>query len=939
VSGEKNENAATDAYLWVTGPGEIDWGAQDPNRVDVKLDKAVYHVGETASVLAQSPYAQAQAFVAVVRHGVLTRLSQTVSGAAPVFHFTVTPDMLPNAAVQVVLVRKGAPITAATPPGIGKLSRYGMAAFRVALDAKYLRIAAKPQSARVLPGERQTLALRLADAKGNPVAGQFAVAVVNESVLQLTGYRFPDLTSMVYADMPISLRYADNRSDVTLVSERSPQAKGFGYGGGMMAGIGSTRVRTDFRSLAYFNGALRTGADGTATVSFNVPDDLTTWHVLAFGLTSDARFGTGDTTFIASKPLVTNPLLPQFARLGDRFDAGVSVTDTLQKKGTASLAGSLGAGLRFDTGASPLSTSLQAPIDQLTQAFRFPVTVTGTGDPAFTFRTALAGSSDAFQVTLPIVTDGVTESVITTGATADNASVPLTVDPNVPKTYGGLDVSLASTLVPELSIPINGMLARKEPFLLTVASQVSAAASAVQLDTVMHRPSEAHRKALDAAVVVLRQYALPDNGFAPWPSASKSEFYTTAFATVALGNARDAGAPVQADLARASRYLDRILADPGDMCGKQAKTCKPQARLEALETLVFTGQSRDDHLSEIADARESLGYYEQVELARLMIRLPAWHARGIALRDKLLERVYETGRSATVNTPGEWIETPAAGQAQIVALMVDTKMPAAAIDKAVTALLAMRQNGTWGCPPDTAEALQALTGYARLQPAPPAFTASARAGSQTVSATFSGYTTTSVQQSIPIASLPPGRSDVALTKSGEGTLHYALAYRYALAGTAPGAFAGIRVDRFVRVPGTEPPLLSFGLGQVTAPVTLGAGKVFEIEDRIAVDHPVDRVVLTDPLPAGLEAIDAAFRTSTQAYAVSGDSWSIDYQQIYRDHVLAYASHLEAGVYAIHYLVRTVTPGTFSWPGAESHLELAPEEFGRAASSTVTISLK
>ncbi|MBE9104245.1 hypothetical protein IQ229_04605 [Nostoc cf. edaphicum LEGE 07299] len=51
-----------------------------------------------------------------------------------------------------------------------------------------------------------------------------------------------------------------------------------------------------------------------------------------------------------------------------------------------------------------------------------------------------------------------------------------------------------------------------------------------------------------------------------------------------------------------------------------------------------------------------------------------------------------------------------------------------------------------------------------------------------------------------------------------------------------------------------------------------------------------------------------------------------------DRIIAYADHLEPGVYSLHYLVRSVTPGTFSWSGAEVHLQYAPEEFGRTAES-------
>ena len=135
-------------------------------------------------------------------------------------------------------------------------------------------------------------------------------------------------------------------------------------------------------------------------------------------------------------------------------------------------------------------------------------------------------------------------------------------------------------------------------------------------------------------------------------------------------------------------------------------------------------------------------------------------------------------------------------------------------------------------------------------------------------------------------------------------------------------------------------LATFGLAQVAPDaVHLPAGAVFEIEDRIVTDHGLDDVVVNDPLPAGLEAIDAGFQTSTKYFQTQSDDWQIDYQQIYRDHVLAFAHHLAPGVYAVHYLVRSVTPGSFAWPGAEVSLQYAPEEFGRTSSSRLTIDAK
>ena len=127
-----------------------------------------------------------------------------------------------------------------------------------------------------------------------------------------------------------------------------------------------------------------------------------------------------------------------------------------------------------------------------------------------------------------------------------------------------------------------------------------------------------------------------------------------------------------------------------------------------------------------------------------------------------------------------------------------------------------------------------------------------------------------------------------------------------------------------------------GIYAFEKPLTLTPGQVFDIGLEIIADHPIDHVVIKDPLPPGLEAVDASFQTTTAALQAKADSWQLGFRNIYRDRIIAYADHLEPGVYSLHYLVRSVTPGTYLWPGAEVHLQYAPEEFGRAADSTLIL---
>ncbi len=244
----------------------------------MKLDKKEYAAGETATALVASPYAHADVYFAVIRNDAIYRtMLRDVSGSARIA-FKVTPEMLPNAAVEAVVVHRGA-----SRGSDARLAVVGMAGFTVDLAERYLKLAILPRSATVLPGGKQHVAFALADSRGAPVRGEIVAMAVNDAILQLSGYRLPDLVQTVFAQQPIATIFADNRENVTLKTPTPPLEKGYGYGGGFLAGAASTRVRANFRPLAYY-GVLRTDAGGRASADFAMPDDLTTWRVMAVAL-------------------------------------------------------------------------------------------------------------------------------------------------------------------------------------------------------------------------------------------------------------------------------------------------------------------------------------------------------------------------------------------------------------------------------------------------------------------------------------------------------------------------------------------------------------------------------------------------------------------------------------------------------------------------------
>ena len=93
-----------------------------------------------------------------------------------------------------------------------------------------------------------------------------------------------------------------------------------GSGGGDGPGQGSAptvAVRSNFSDTAFWMPDVRTGPDGTARVSWEYPDNLTTWKASARATTRASAFGIGRAEALTTKPLLVRVQAPRFLVVGD----------------------------------------------------------------------------------------------------------------------------------------------------------------------------------------------------------------------------------------------------------------------------------------------------------------------------------------------------------------------------------------------------------------------------------------------------------------------------------------------------------------------------------------------------------------------------------------------------------------------------------------------
>ncbi|MBR1419344.1 MAG: hypothetical protein IJ576_10305, partial [Synergistaceae bacterium] len=190
---------ATDPrYAGRSGSGLLD-------RIEIELDKEFYKPGETANIKIKSPF-EGLLLLNVESSKLLERKVQTVSSGETVINIKVSKEMTPNAWVSAWLIR---PVTADDAGAWGAHRAIGLANLKLDL-AEYKLDVNLNADAKTEPAGKFDVELELRDDDGKPVKNaDIAIALVDDSVLNLTGYKTPDLLNHFFGVKELSSRGYD----------------------------------------------------------------------------------------------------------------------------------------------------------------------------------------------------------------------------------------------------------------------------------------------------------------------------------------------------------------------------------------------------------------------------------------------------------------------------------------------------------------------------------------------------------------------------------------------------------------------------------------------------------------------------------------------------------------------------------------------------------
>lgn len=952
---KKNPVAASEG-VYVLGEGEVGWGDSDALRVELVPDRTSYEVGQTAKLLVKSPFASADALVTVERAGIYTQRRLTLAGAMPTVEIPITADLRPNAFVSVLLVRgrSKAPPAGLEAPDVGAPAfRLGYASLPINPEARRLKVAVTPGKTDYRPGEVVDVGVDVRDRDGKPVRGEVTLYAVDEGVLSLTGYETPDPIGVFGA--PRSLRVATLEARSDLAKVRRPLGdlgsdKGLEGGGG---GEGSG-ARRDFRASAFWHAALVTDDAGHVGARFVLPDSLTTYRVMAVVAAEDDRFGFGNERIVASRPLMARPALPRILRAGDRIDAGVVVASKglPASKVDVELAAE-GVNVSGDT-----NKTIDLPANDSVEV-RFAIAAPRVGKAKLRFRVKGGGQRDEVEVTREVLAPISLEAVALYGDTTTASAERLGDLSGIREDVGGLEVSLSSTALVGLDAGMDQLVEYPYGCTEQLTSRLVpllplrdlARAYGVEMP-----PNTDRYVTATVAQILARQRG--DGGFGLWEDSPESYPWVSAYALWGLGEAKRRGIAVPASaIEAATRYVRQQLAEE-----KKSPVAAATSAF-ILDVLAENGSPDPGRASKLFERRDELPLFGRALLAHAMLLGKGDRASV----DELIRdmeghlRVDGPNARAVVNHGNEYavlMDSEARTSAMVLRAMVAAQPSHPMAAKLAMGLLADRRGGTWRSTQETAFALLALDAYRKAQErAEPDYVGRVFLGeTELFSHAFRGRGLAQPSTTIPAARIAPASgTPLAFEVDGQGRLFYQARLRYARQKMPTQPLdRGFFVKKTLRA--VSPETLADALrGQGGAPTTkLSGGDLVLGEVVVVTPSPRNFVVIDDPLPAGLEAVDARLATTSRAYDVGStyspgdedDEHAVAKGKAFRsswfsrelrdDRVVFFVDYMGAGMYRYRYLARATTHGTFVLPPTRVEEMYTPEVFGRTKADVVEV---
>jgi alpha-2-macroglobulin len=968
ITDTQGREHTTKIERWGVGSGEVLWEGANSSTLKIIPKKEELKVGDTARYLVQNPFPGCKALVTVERYGILKSWVMTLKDSTEVIEVPIEPDYVPGFYLSVTAFSPRVDKPVENNVDLGKPAfRIGTVLSPVVDPYKELVVTAKADKEVYKPREKVTVDLQVAprqkEVKLPPT--ELAVVVLDESVLDLIqgGRNYYDVYKGFYHLDGLDLRNYNLLME--LVGRQNFEKKGASPGGD---GGADLTMRSLFKFVSYWNPSVRTDADGKAQISFEVPDNLTGWRVLAMAVTPGDLMGLGAANFKVNRPTELRPVLPNQVLEGDRFAAGFTVMNRTDQARTLTV--ELTAGGAVDAPAKVKQQVVAPPYKRV--ELRLPVTTKGSGEVRLTARAYDASDGDLTQATVPVRKQIVTETAATYGTTtAESVEEHIAIPKEIRTDVGSVNVVLAPTVIGNLLGAFDYL--RSYPYICweqqltkgVMASHYLQLKPWLPADFAWPEAKEITAKTLELAPA----HQAPNGGMVYYiPQDEYVSPYLSAYTAIAFNWLCAAGykipQPVEEKL---HAYLLRLLRRD-ELPSFYDRGMSATVRAVALAALAPHGKVTRADLERYRPYLVDMSLFGKAHYLQALLAVPGTEELRAEAAKLILAHANQTG--------GKFIfsETLSDGYARILAsplrdnaavlsaLLAYAETPDGARLVADVPFKLVRtitqgrgQRDRWENTQENMFCLNALIEYSRrYEKEKPGMTVTARLDGQEFGRTsFAAFTDPAQTLEKPLLPSDPGRkATVRLEKQGEGRLYYAARLTWApLLQAAKPANAGIEVRREYSVERNGKWEL------LHSPMTIQTGELVRVDLFVSLPAARNFVVVDDPVPGGLEPVNRDLATTSSVDAAKGDVpfagasfwyqhddwreygysfWSFYHRELRHYAARFYSEYLSAGNYHLSYVAQAIAPGEFTVLPVKAEEMYDPDVFGRGVPAVLTV---
>ena len=951
VSDSRSRKSKASSYLWISSTDYISWRQTNDRSFQLIADKKAYEPGDTARIMIAQPFqGEVYALVTLERGHIYEKKVIKLNSNSTIYELPITADMAPIMYVSVTVV-KGAD---GQHPSDFKV---GITSLNINPSQQNLNVTISSDKASAQPGDVVTYTVMTKNLSGKPVQADVSLALIDKAMLALAPSNSLNPLAAFYPQRALGVNTSNsivlNAEDFNAYyQETSPSGEHSGGGGGKGNDtLGIITVRENFKDTAFWQAQLITGTDGMASVKVTLPDNMTTWQMDARAVTDDTRVGEATQEITSTRPLYVQLQTPRFFVIDDRAQIGAVVHNNTDSELTVKVALTTAEGVTLQSEAAQtvrVEARQQAYVswDVAVQRGATRVDLVAQADGG--------GYSDSTRPTLetlpgqglPVLAYHVTETVGSSGVLTEANSVTQSV--LLPQALDYANANLTVDTSPSLAASmIDGLTYLKDypyfcmeqtvsrflPNLLSLRALALAGKSSTDL-----------QKSLDdnvrPALQRINSNQNSDGGWGLWPG-SASQATTSAYVIIGLVEASKSGYTVSDSVL--GNGLNYLASNMPDINVNQEHWQNNRLAFMLL-ALAEGGQPADNQATTLYTYRSALDIYAQALLMQAMYLSNPQDERIQTLLSEINTAAAKSASSAWWNEKNvdywNW-NTDERTTAIVLNALIQVDPKNVLIANGIRWLMKQSHSGHWSSTQETAWSLMALTNWLTLTGEfqtdfPYAIGLNGKL-LQSGQADVAHLLETTTLHLTADKLLADAVNSLVLTRgSGAGALYY-------------DAYLDFSLPVVKVTPLDQGIILSrqyFHPDDPKTPITSAQrNDLVQVRLTVVVPDSLHYVVIDDPLPAGLEAIDASLLTSqqvpdsytTQDYDKYGWGWwYFYYKQIYDTKVVMSADYLPAGTYVITYMARASTAGEFNVLPVTASEFYFPDVAGRSAGSTFVV---